>query len=83
MLGSQVKLDGYLEWQRQGYVIVDGQRVEWDPRTRVKLPTGVTDIAQIPLGYEIKVRGARTTAGTVLAGTLETKEMRVSLQRGC
>ena len=24
-----------------------GQRVEWDPRTRVKLPTGVTDIAQI------------------------------------
>ena len=70
--GKAEHFAGYLEWRRDDYLVVDGQRIRWDDRTRVKLGR-VSSIANIPLGYEINVRGARTADGSVLAQQLDAK----------
>jgi Zn-dependent protease with chaperone function len=63
--------NGYVEWSRDGVVIVDGQRVEWTAANRFKLGKVRTPEA-IPLGYEAKVRGKRATDGTIVADEFET-----------
>ena len=66
----RVQVNGYVEWQRAGYLIADGQRVEWNRQTRVKLPRQVPFVSLIPLGYELKASGSRSSDGSVVADTL-------------
>jgi len=67
---SPVKLDGYLEFRKGDYMIVDGQRVKATPSTVLK---GAKTAATIPVGYAMKVKGTRDAQGTVLATSIETK----------
>jgi len=67
---AKEKLDGYLEYKKPPYVIVDGQRVEIDRTT--KLDAGrIRNVFDIPLGWHVKVRGTRAKDGTIVAGDLE------------
>lgn len=69
--GQQVKLDGYVEGREGGELIVDGQRVR--SGSRVKQKGHGPGFAAIPLGYEVKVKGARQADGSVLAAEIEAK----------
>src|SRR5262245_11810289 len=65
-----VRLDGYAEWRRGDFVIVEGQRVRVSAST--KWQGGPTSLAAIPLGSEVKVRGVRAADGAVIAQGIET-----------
>jgi Zn-dependent protease with chaperone function len=69
--GQQVKLDGYVEGREGGELTIDGQRVQFG--SRVKLKGRGPGFAAIPLGYEAKVKGVRQPDGTVLAQEIEAK----------
>ncbi|MGQ0733621.1 MAG: M48 family metalloprotease [Acidobacteriota bacterium] len=60
-----VTLDGYAEWRRAGSLIVDGQRVQTDDRTRWK--GAASTFTTIALGDEVRVLGVRDPDGAVLA----------------
>ena len=66
-----VKLDGYVEGREGGELIIDGQRVQFD--SRVKLKGHGPGFAAIPLGYEAKVKGVRQPDGSVLAQEIQAK----------
>lgn len=66
------KADGYAEWRKGDMLIVDGQRVQADDRTKFK-GKKISSLASIPLGYEVIVTGRRLEDGTLVAGTIEAK----------
>jgi Zn-dependent protease with chaperone function len=53
-------------------MVVDGQRIRWDNQTHLKLDR-VSSVVNIPLGYEINIKGIRTGDGSVLALQLDAK----------
>ena len=61
---------GYAEFRRADTLMVEGQRVVATSTTTFKGPKRVADI---PLGYEVKVKGQRTTTGVVVAAEIESK----------
>ena len=69
--GQQVKLDGYVEGREGGELIIDGQRVQFG--SRVKLKGHGPGFAAIPLGYEAKVKGVRQPDGSVRADEIEAR----------
>ncbi len=72
--GRRESLDGYAEWWRDGLLIVDGQRVRLAAAGKFKGSRNVTGFTQIPLGYEVKVKGRRRSDGVVEADEVEAKE---------
>jgi Zn-dependent protease with chaperone function len=68
--GNSVKVSGYLDFRKPGYLIVDAQRIQVTDHTpmrgRVKHP------ADIPIGYQVIVQGSRAADGTIVAGEIET-----------
>ena len=70
---STVKLDGYLEFRKADFMIVDGQRVKATPSTTLKGSGQAKSPATIPLGYAVKVKGTRDAQGTLLATEMEAK----------
>ena len=70
--GSRVKLNGYAEYRQDHYLIVEGQRVFADAKTKFK-GDGIRSLNHIPLGYEVKVEGRRQKDGTVRATKIEAK----------
>jgi Zn-dependent protease with chaperone function len=75
---SSESLDSYLEWNRDGILIVDGQRVQVTPSTKLK-GKNVKTPADIPLGFEVKVKGVRNSAGVLVASELEAKPNGVAM----
>jgi Zn-dependent protease with chaperone function len=74
---NDARLDGYAEWRRSGLIIVDGQRVGADQTTRW---TGEPkSLAEVPLGHEVRVRGARQLDGSVLAREIDVRPNRIAL----
>lgn len=69
--GPSVKLDSYAEWKDSGTLIVDGQRVVVDGATRWK--GKFSSIEAVPLGYEVRVEGARRPTGEVLAREIDVR----------
>ena len=69
-------LDGYAEFNGNGMLIVEGQRVRVDQRTLFKR---VTQLEAIPLGYEVKVKGLRQADGSILAQQTEAKPNGVAM----
>ncbi len=67
------KLAGYAEWRDGACLMVDGQRVCPAPGMRFKGHAEADSFGAIPLGYEIKVKGARADSGVFLAQELEAK----------
>ena len=61
---------GYAEFRRGDTLIVEGQRVVATQTTKLK---GAKRVADIPLGYEVKVQGQRNAAGVLVAAQIETK----------
>lgn len=68
---SPLELDAYAEWRRGGALVVDGQRVVTDDRTRWE--GGASHIADIALGDEVRVRGTRRADGVVLARDIDVR----------
>jgi Zn-dependent protease with chaperone function len=70
---GEVSLESYAEWHEGDALIVDGQRVRLAPGGRLKGDDKAHDLASVPLGYEVKVRGRRAADGAVLASEVEAK----------
>jgi hypothetical protein len=66
-----VRLDGYAGWKRSGELVVDGQRVRADDRTRWKGP--FTSVDAVPLGFEARVTGVRAGDGAVVAREIDVR----------
>ena len=58
---TAIRLDGYAEWRKAGVLVVDGQRVRADERTKWK--GTFTAIPAVPLGHEVRVQGVRQPDG--------------------
>lgn len=71
--GTAVRLDGYAEFRRAPYLVVEGQRVTADASTRFK-GRGVRALDEVALGSEVKVQGVRLPGGVVLASSVEVRE---------
>lgn len=71
LLADDEKHAGYAEFRRGDALVVDGQRVRAGVRTRFKGDS--KNLAAIPLGYEVKVKGTRLADGTLLAAEIEAK----------
>jgi Zn-dependent protease with chaperone function len=72
--GRQESLDGYAEWWRNGLLIVDGQRVRLGASGKFKGAKGLRGFADIPLGYEVKVKGHRVEGGVLEAEEVVARE---------
>jgi Zn-dependent protease with chaperone function len=70
--GEKVELNGYAEYHKGRFLIVEGQRVWATNHTRFK-GKGIYGLSLITLGYEVKVRGRRQADGTILAEQIEAK----------
>src|SRR5262245_56340584 len=57
--------EGYAEWRQGDLLIVDGQRVGVTPKTKFRGSGNAKDFPSIPLGYEVKVKGARRGDGVI------------------
>ena len=68
---TAIRLDGYAEWRKAGVLVVDGQRVRADERTKWKGP--VTAISAVPLGHEVRVKGDRQADGIVRAYEIDVR----------
>jgi peptidase M48-like protein len=72
MAASVVKVAGYLDYKKPNALIVDGQRLQFGPKTRFS-GSGVKTIDAIPLGYEVKGEGNRDSYGAIVATKIEAK----------
>lgn len=69
--GKQQTINGYAEYYKNGVLIVEGQRIVANQSTVFKkLP----NLAGVPLGFEVKVKGVRQPDGSFLAAQVEAKQ---------
>ena len=64
------KHDGYVDFRKGDVLIIDGQPVVAGPKTKLK---GAKSVAEIGVGWSVKVEGSRDEAGLLVAGKLEAK----------
>jgi Zn-dependent protease with chaperone function len=69
---EKLEIQGYAEYRLGPALVVDGQRVVADDSTEFKGGKG-GGLSGIPLGYEVKVKGARRTDGSIVASRVEAK----------
>ena len=67
-----IALDGYAEWADGRTLVVDGQRVRLAAGGRFRGEGVARSADQVPLGYEVRVRGRRSE-GVVLAEEIEAR----------
>jgi Zn-dependent protease with chaperone function len=70
---DSVTVSGYLEFRKNGFVIVDAQRLQVTKETHFSGSGKAKSPDTIPLGYEIKAKGTRAKDGTVVVTSLEAK----------
>jgi hypothetical protein len=75
------KLDGYAEWIRGEIVIVDGQRVTADGRTRFQ-GKEITSLRSIPQGYRVKLEGTRRPDGVLVASSVNASPNKSEIFEG-
>ncbi len=76
---QSVDFQGYAEWRHGDDLIVDGQRVVWQPQAKFKGDKTATSFVTIPLGYEVSGKGMRQRDGRIVARELEAKPNGVAL----
>lgn len=82
------KVDGYAEYRKGEALIVDGQRIVTDGKTRFEgTSKKARSFKSIPLGYEVVVKGARQEDGSILAREVQASrnrdsEVDVELKKG-
>ena len=69
--GKQQTINGYAEYYKNGVLIVEGQRIVANQSTVFKK---AANLAGVPLGFEVKVKGVRQPDGSFLATQLEAKQ---------
>jgi Zn-dependent protease with chaperone function len=69
-LAGTVSIDGYLEYRKPTYLIVDGQRLEVNGKTKIKAGKA-KKASDIPLGYRIQGKGTRGKDGTIVMSQIE------------
>jgi len=67
------KFEAYAEWRKGDLLIVDGQRIRWQPKAKFKANGAAKNFATVPLGYEVNVKGTREPDGAILAKEVEAK----------
>jgi Zn-dependent protease with chaperone function len=70
---AKEKWDGYLDFKKPTYLIVDGQRLEVNGRTRVSAGK-VKKAMDIPLGWHLKAQGHRARDGTIVATKIQAEK---------
>jgi hypothetical protein len=70
---KEEKFEAYAEWRKGDVLIVDGQRIRWQPKAKLKGSGSVKSFAAVPLGYEVIVKGTREPDGALLAKELEAR----------
>lgn len=68
---KQQTISGYADYYKNGFLIVEGQRIAANQSTVFKK---VSSLAGVPLGFEVKVKGVRQPDGSFLASQLEAKQ---------
>jgi Zn-dependent protease with chaperone function len=68
-----VKIDGYLDFKKPPYLIVDAQRIQVTEKTRLKADR-IRKAADLPIGYEIHATGSRAKDGTLVATQIEARK---------
>jgi len=68
--GNDVKLDGYVEYRKGEFLIIDAQRVQATPKTHFKGGGSAKSVQTIPQGYHVKVKGTRQKDGTIEASEI-------------
>jgi Zn-dependent protease with chaperone function len=72
--GANDSADGYAEWREGRCLIVDGQKVCPAPGLKLKGRGEARSWAEVPLGYEVKVKKAvRLADGSLLAREVEAQ----------
>jgi hypothetical protein len=69
---ADLEVKGYAEYRLGPALVVDGQRILADEKTKIEAGKGRT-LGSIPLGYEVKVKGSRRGDGAILASRVEAK----------
>jgi Zn-dependent protease with chaperone function len=69
-VAGTTSVDGYLDFKKPTYLIVDGQRIGWDGHTHLKAGK-IKKAADIPLGYRVQAKGTRGKDGTIVASSIE------------
>jgi Zn-dependent protease with chaperone function len=70
--GDAVKVEGYLEFKKAPYLIVDAQRIEVTDKTKLKAGK-FKKPADLPLGYLLRATGTRAQDGTIVATRIEAR----------
>lgn len=70
---KEEKLDAYAEFRKGDTLVIDGQRLRWQPKAKFKGAGAAKDFNSVPLGYEAVARGTRQPDGVLLATELEVK----------
>ena len=69
-VAGTISVDGYVDFKKPTYLIVDGQRIGWNTKTHLKA-SNIKKAADIPLGYRVKAKGSRGKDGTIVASSIE------------
>lgn len=77
--GKQQTINGYADFYKNGFLIVEGQRIAANQSTVFKK---VSSLAGVPLGSEVKVKGVRQPDGSFLASQLEAKQNGMAMFEG-
>ena len=66
------KHDGYVDFRKGDVLIIDGQPVVAGPKTKLK---GAKSVAEIGVGWSVKVEGSRDKAGFLVAAKTRRSPM--------
>jgi hypothetical protein len=66
------QVEGYLEFKKGLFLIVDGQRIQTTEKTKLKAGK-IKSVADLPLGYGVRASGKREKDGTVVAAQIEAR----------
>ena len=70
---GSIKVDGYLDFKKGSYFIIDGQRVELNGKTKIDAGK-LKKPGEIPLGYRIKGEGSRGADGRIVASRIQASK---------
>ena len=65
--------NGYAEWRKGDALIVDGQRLRWQPKAKFKGEGAARDFDSVPLGDQVNATGIRQEDGSVLLKDMQAK----------